>query len=161
MLRAAFRSRLGPTERKKLIAGIHAQAHALQLDDDTRRDLQQQLVGVASTKDMSLGQLSTIWSRLTVLANDAGLARNAGQARRKRPGKDERQPTEPPTPEQLEKIEHLYNDLGVRPSGDMMALARRITGHPWPQNRDEANKLIEGMKAMHARGWRARRSAPS
>lgn len=160
MLRAAFnQKRIGPTDRKKLIAGIHAQAAALKLDDDIRRDMQKKLVGVESTKDMSLSQLSVIWSRLTTLASEAGLVTR--HASRKRPGRDERQPAEPPTKEQLEKIEHLYADLGVRPSADMMALARRITGHPWPQNRAEANKLIEGMKAMRDRGWRARGSAPS
>lgn len=152
-MRAAFAKRVGPTDRKKLIAGIHAQASALQLDDDTRREMQQQLVGVASTKEMTVPQLSTIWQRLTVLANDAGLAK---PRKKSRPGRDERQPAEPPTKEQLEKIVNLYADLEVRPSADMMHLARRITGHPWPQNRDEANKLIEGLKAMRARGWRAR-----
>lgn len=154
MMRAAFKPRLGPTERKKLIAGIHAQAHILQLDDETRREMQQQIVGVGSTKDMSLGQLSTVWSRLTVLANDAGLARG----KRKRPGRDERQPDEPPTKEQLELIAQLCDALGVLPGHGMMALARRITGHSWPQNRAEANKLIEGLKAMQACGWRARKS---
>ena len=151
MLRSALRQRLGPTDRRKLIAGIHAQAHALQLDDDTRRDMQQKLVGRESTKDMSLAQLSTVWTRLTALAKDAGLARP-----KRRPGRNERQPEEPPTKEQLELIEQLYEALGVRPSADMMGLCRRITGHPWPQNREEANKLIEGMKAMQARGWRSR-----
>ena len=157
MLNAAVRSRLGPTDRKKLIAGIHAQAHALQLDDETRRAMQQKLVGVESTKAMSLAQLSTVWHRLTVLAKDAGLAR----PKRKRPGRDERQPEEPPTKEQLALIEQLYDALGVRPSADMMALARRITGHPWPQNRAEAGKLIEGLKAIQARGWRGRSAESS
>jgi hypothetical protein len=32
----------------------------------------------------------------------------------------------------------------------MMVLARPITGHAWPQNRQEANKLIEEMKAMQS-----------
>lgn len=157
MLRAAVtRQRVGPTDRKKLISGIHAQASALQLDDDTRRAMQTQLVGVESTKNMNVAQLSTVWQRLTVLAKDAGLTR---KRKKGRPGRDERQPAEPPTKEQLEKIEHLYADLNVRSSANMMQLARRITGHPWPQNRGEANKLIEGLKAMRARGWRARGSA--
>ena len=48
MLKAAFnRQRVGPTDRKKLIAGIHAQASALRLPDDVRKDMQQKLVGVA------------------------------------------------------------------------------------------------------------------
>lgn len=158
-MRAAFAKRVGPTDRKKLIAGIHAQASALHLDDDTRRDMQQQLVGVESTKEMSVSQLSTIWHRLTVLAKDAGLAR---PRRKSRPGRDERQPAEPPTTEQLDKIAHLYEHLGVHGT-DAIALCRRMTravdkrdGFPWPQTREQANKVIEGLKAMEKRGWRAR-----
>lgn len=162
MLRAAFnRQRVGPTDRKKLIAGIHAQASALKLDDDTRRDMQQQLVGVSSTKEMTVPQLSTVWQRLTVLAKDAGLTRN----KKGRPGRDERQPAEPPTKEQLDKMAHLYEHLGVHGAAAMQ-LCRRITrsiekrdGLPWPQTREQANKVIEGLKAMDARGWRARGSA--
>lgn len=159
-MRVAFAKRVGPTDRKKLIAGIHAQASALHLDDDTRRDLQQQLVGVASTKDMTVPQLSSVWLRLSVLANDAGLARP--KRRTSRPGRDERQPAEPPTKEQLEKIDHLYEHLGVR-GADAIGLCRRITrsidkrdGFPWPQTREQANKVIEGLKAMEKRGWHAR-----
>ena len=154
MMTAAFRPRLGPTDRKKLIAGIHAQAHALQLDDDTRREMQRKLVGVDSTRDMSLAQLSTVWHRLTVLAKDSGLS-----TRKNRPGRDERLPDESPTAEQLRLIEQRYVAMGVRESADMMGLARRITGHPWAQTRAEANKLIEGLKAMKARGWRPREIA--
>ena len=150
MMRAAVRPRLGPTDRKKLIAGIHAQAHALQLDDETRREMQQKLVGVASTKDMSLSQLSTVWHRLTVLAQDAGLAKS-----KRRPGRDERQPDELPTPEQSAKIEALYVELAIKHRPKVVIdLCRRVTGHSWPQTRAEANKLIEALKAMAARHWR-------
>ncbi len=149
-MRQALANRIGPTDRRKLIAGIHAQAHALQLADDVRRDMQQKLVGIESTKDMSLAQLSTVWSRLTALAQDAGLAR----PKRRRPGRDERQPAEPPTGEQIDKIEHLYEDLHVkhRPMV-VIGICRRATGHPWPQTREEANKLIEALKDMRRRGW--------
>jgi len=155
MLRAAFnRSRLGPTERKKLIAGIHAQATALRLDDDTRRDLQQQLVGVASTKDMSLGQLSTIWTRLTGLAQDAGLGRAARSKRR--PGRDERRPAELVTEEQAAKIGALFDALSIAAEGQArMNFSRRTCGSTWPQTREQANKIIEALKAMQARGWTA------
>lgn len=153
-MRAAFARRIGPTDRKKLIAGIHAQAHALQLDDETRRDMQQKLVGMESTKDMSLTQLSTVWNRLTVLAKDAGLAK---PRRRKRPGRDERQPDELPTPEQSTKIEALYVELEIKHRPKVVIdLCLRVTGHSWPQTREEANKLIEALKAMVARHWRPR-----
>lgn len=151
----------GPTERGKLIAGIHAQAHALQLDNDTRRDLQQQLVGKASTKDMTQPQLMKVWQRLTALAKDAGLAGRAGQARRGRPGKDERLPDEPVTPEQLEKIETLFAAIEVWDSALRMQLCRRACGNPWAQTRAEGNKIVEMLKAMAARHWKPREVKPS
>jgi hypothetical protein len=165
MLSAAFkRDRVGPTDRKKLIAGIHAQATALQLPDDVRREMQQKLVGTESTRDMSTAQLSIVWNRLTTLARDAGLAK----PKRRRPGRDERLPMEPPTKEQLDKLSYLYEDLHIatRPMV-VMALCRRVTksevapdGHPWPQSREEANKLTEALKAMVARGWKPRDIEP-
>lgn len=165
MLRAAFkRDRTGPTERKKLIAAIHAQATSLQLPDDVRREMQQKLVGIESTKDMTLPQLSTVWNRLATLIHDAGLAKR----KPRRPGRDERLPQEPPTREQLDKIEHLYEDLHIiRRPMVVMAICRRVTkseqapdGHPWPQTRHEANKLTEALKAMVARGWKPRDPEP-
>ncbi|MCS6302343.1 MAG: DUF1018 domain-containing protein [Nitrospira sp.] len=156
MLRAAFRQRVGPTDRRKLIAAIHAQATALQLPDDVRREMQTKLVGIETTKDMSLAQLSTVWNRLTVLANDAGLAKP-----KRRRGRDERLPMEPPTREQLDKIDHLYEDLHIKARPMIViTLCRRVTGHPWPQTREEANKLTEALKAMVARGWQPRHVEP-
>ena len=165
MLKAAFHHRVGPTDRRKLIAGIHAQAHVLQLDDETRRDMQQKLVGVASSKEMSLAQLSTVWQRLTALAQDAGLAsrstRHASRGR-KRPGRDERQPDELPTAEQSAKIEELYVALEIKHRPKVVIdLCRRTTGHSWPQTRAEANKLIEALKAMVKRHWKPREIEPS
>ena len=159
MLNAAFKPRLGPTDRTKLIAGIHAQAKALQLDDETRREMQQQLVGVESTKDMSPRQLSTIWNRLTVLAQDAGLStQHSGlSTRRTRPGRDERQPDELVTEEQTTKINELFDQLGIAAVGQArMNFSRRTCGSTWPQTREQANKIIEALKAMQARGWRAK-----
>ena len=50
----------------------------------------------------------------------------------------------------------------------VLALCRRVTkseqapdGHPWPQTRAEANKLIEALKAMRQRGWRPNDVEPS
>lgn len=158
MLSAAFRTRIGPTDRTKLIAGIHAQAKALQLDNETRREMQQQLVGVESTKDMSPRQLSTIWSRLTQLAHDAGLStQHSGlSTRRKRPGRDERQPAELVTEEQKTKINELFDALGIAAVGQArMNFSRRTCGSTWPQTREQANKIVEALKAMQARGWKA------
>ena len=146
----------GPTDRKKLIAGIHAQAHALKLDDDTRRDLQQQLVGKSSTKDMTQSQLTKVWQRLTDLANESGLSpqSSALSPRSRRPGRDERLPDEPVTPEQLEKIKELFAAIDVQDSALRMQLCRRACRRPWAQTRAEGNQIIEMLKQMGARGWR-------
>lgn len=150
-MRAAFnRQRVGPTDRKKLIAGIHAQASALQLPDDVRKDMQVKLVGKESCAAMTAGELRTVWSRLTALANDAGLAK----PKRRRPGRDERQPEETVTREQLDAIEHLFADIDVCPSGLMMNLCRRACGKPWAQTRVDGNKIIEMLKALRSRNWR-------
>lgn len=151
-MRAAFNSRLGPTDRKKLIAGIHAQAKTLQLDHETRREMQRQLVGVESSKDMSLAQLSMVWSRLTALANDAGLGRGARGKRR--PGRDERQPDELVTEEQLDAIALLFSEIEVHPGVVMMGLCRRACGKSWCQTRSDGVKVIEMLKQMKARNWR-------
>jgi len=143
-MRAATSRRLGPTDRKKLIAAIHAQAHALGLSDDMRRDLQRQLVGIESAKDMTLAQLGTVWHRLTDLAKQT----------KRRPGRDERLPDEPVTPEQLEKIEELFAAIEVQDSGLRMRLCIRACRHAWPQTRAEGNKIVEMLKAMAQRGWR-------
>ena len=156
MLRAAVRIRLGPTDRKKLIAGIHAQAKTLQLDHETRREMQRQLVGVESTKDMSLGQLSTVWHRLTQLAQDAGLSTQHSRlsTRRKRPGRDERLPDEVVTQEQLDAIALLFSEIEVHPGVVMMGLCRRACGKSWCQTRSDGVKVIEMLKQMKARNWR-------
>lgn len=174
-----------PPERRALLAGIHATAKQLGMPDEDRRDFQRHQVGVLSCKDMDLDQLHRIdrelrrlarvlpaasraSSRLRAEAPSGAQARGASVAtdstmqqtqRRKRRGRDERQPDEPPTKEQLQWIEHLYAHLGVRASSAMMGLSRRITGHAWPQTRAEANKLIEGLKAMDKRNWRPSRQA--
>ena len=152
-MRAAFhRQRVGPTDRKKLIAGIHAQASALQLPDDIRKDLQQKLVGVDSTKDMSVPQLTQVWQRLTTLATDAGLAK-----KRMRPGKDERRPDELVTDEQKGKLNELFDALGIAAVGQArMSFSRRTCGSTWPQTRAQANKVIEALKTMKGRGWHTR-----
>ncbi len=142
-------------DRAALIKAIHAIARALAhygFDDATRRAWQAQQTGVASCKDMTLAQLQHVRRALELMADALPAA-----PRPSRRGRDERLPAEPPTPEQLRKIEHLYDHLGVKQRPRIvLALARRATGHPWPQTRAEANRLIEALKAMAARGWRPR-----
>jgi hypothetical protein len=76
-----------------------------------------------------------------------------------RTGRDERQPDEPITREQLAKIEHLRSHVRLYSSEAWMSFCRRVIKHPWPQSRAEGNHIIEALKSMDARGWQAREGA--
>ncbi len=139
----------------KLKAGIHARAHQLGLDEETRRGFQRRLVGKDSCKDMTPVEL---WRVLWALNQVGGsYQRSAISDQRHRTGRDERQPEELATVEQIRMIQHLFDDLQIAGVGlARMNLCRRVCRQPWPQTREEANKVIEALKAMRARGWRAR-----
>lgn len=169
-MRRAF-NQTRPLDRSAAIKAIHTLARDLKLDEDCRKTLQEKLVGVASCKDMTVTQLRAVHARLSVLANDAGLGRQGRveaalkRAQKKRPGRDERLPEEPPTKEQLDKIQSLAEHVGYVGVA-YMQLCRRVTrradcrdGHPFPQTRGEANKVLECLKAMHARGHHAHAAA--
>jgi hypothetical protein len=170
-MRRAVTDHAVPATKADLIKAIHAMGRDLKLDDDTRKTMQAQLTGCESCKNMTLAQLRTVYSRLRVLSHDAGLGRRgrfeAAQRRAgKRAGRDERQPEETPTKEQLDKIQHLCEHVGLHMGLPYQQLCRRTTripecrdGHPFPQTRAEANKVIEALKAMEARGWKARGQA--
>jgi len=154
MLRALAPRTEIPTDWKRLVQLVHVKAHELALDTDTRRALQAQLVGKASCRDMTVPELQTVYRRLRVLSEEAGLGTRRHGRRAQR---DERLPQEPITKEQLAKIEHLFDDLNIRSASMMMQLSRRACGHGWAQSRHEGNQVIEMLKALRARGWRASR----
>ncbi len=155
-----------PLDRQTAIKAIHTLARDLHMNSDTRKSLQQRLVGVDSCAAMTVAQLRTVHACLAVLANDAGLGRQgrfeaARNREKKRPGRDERKPLEQPTKEQLDKIQHLCEHVGLHGVA-YIQFCRRTTrsaeardGHPFPQTRHEANQVIEALKQMEARGWRA------
>lgn len=164
-MRRAFRQSLVPQSRATLIKAIHAQGRTLGLADDVRKDLQKNLTGIESCADMDVRQLQAVYGRLSALAaaipgakpyilKAEGRTQKAGG----RTGRDERLPEEPISAEQMEKIKHLaeavnYQGPRLRSFSDW---CKKTCGSPWPQTRAEANKVIEALKAMRNRGWRAR-----
>jgi hypothetical protein len=160
MLSAPFRRQRGPTERKPLIAAIHAIAHQLAasgLTDETRRDLQRELTGVESCRDMDVAQLTTVYRRMRVLADALPGASRVTRRALCRSGRDERLPDEIASIEQTRMIAHLFADLRITEIGAArMRFCRRVCGGSWPQTRAQANQVIEALKAMRARGWQPR-----
>jgi hypothetical protein len=154
MLRQLGNRRSGHAgDRKALIRVIHTIAGQLAphgFDEEARRAMQRQLTGQDSCRDMDLAQLQKVCRTMQVMADALPHATT-----RRRDRRDERLPGEAPTREQLELIEHLRAHVGLHASELWMNLCRRILKHPWPQSREEASKIIEALKAMEARGWKA------
>jgi hypothetical protein len=146
----------GPVNRGGLIKAIHAAARELGLDADTRKSLQTNLVGTESCKDMSLAQLKKVYGSLSVIQRSGVRTPEASaRTRRRRTGRDERLPLEIASVEQGKMILHLFDDLAISPVGTArMNFSRRTCGQSWPQTRDEANRVIEALKAMREREWK-------
>lgn len=156
MLRAAIRQREVPGDRHGLIKAIHAMGRDLNLNDETRRELQWNLTGKESCKDMNLGELKQVYQRVSVL-HDTMPPRLHPPKRR---GRDERQPEELLSVEQNRMICHLFDDLSISGVGvARMNFSRRTCGSTWPQTRAQGNKVIEALKAMRDRGWKGRGEA--
>ena len=66
-------------------------------------------------------------------------------------------PKAPPTPHQQQKLTELWAQLGWDQQR-RMGFARRVCGAPWPQNRRDAGKVIEALKAMLQRGYTGERA---
>lgn len=139
----------------KLKAAIHARATVLAMDEETRRGLQERITGKASCKDMDEGELRRVlWTM-----NQVGGTRATGAKGATRSGRDERQPEELASIEQTRMISHLFDDLKISGVGlARMNFCRRVCGSSWPQTRSQANKVIEGLKAMRARGWKPQKA---
>jgi len=138
----------GPPDRHRLLAAIHATATAMGLSKPDRYDLQLELTGITSCSDMDLAQLQQVDRELRRLQRML-----PPEGSKRRTGRDERRPAEPPTPEQLELIQNLSKLLGLALE-QYRKLCMRILHHSWPQTRAEANQVIEAMKAMQRRGWK-------
>lgn len=128
-----------PTRRQ--LALVHVAKRRLRLSDDLYRDILREQGGVESARDLDQEGFERVMQRMKELGFRV--------VRDQRPGAL-------PTPLQLRKIRHLWEDLGWRESERRVGFCRRVTGQPWPQDREQANQLIEALKSMVRRGYRER-----
>ena len=146
-----------PVSRNALLAAIHATAKDIGMSDDVRRDMQREQTGRESCKDMTMAELNKVYGALAVLASAMGKADRVYilKKRASRPGRDERQPDELITLEQKAKIWHLAEHVGLEKGLGLTRLCKRVVKQFFPQTREQANKVIEALKNMEQRGWRA------
>lgn len=124
---------------REQLAVIHVAKKELQLDDDLYRTILRQAAGVSSSKDLDTQGFDRVMSRMKQL----GFKRQA--SRKTRQPKDGQALV---LPSQMELISQLYDHLGWDDRDRRVGFNRRQIRKPWPQTRLEANKVIEGLKAM-------------
>ena len=118
------------------MAKLHIAKKELGLEDDEYRDALEANAGVRSAKDLDAAG----FKRVMQYFESIGMPKSGA--------KPVRDPHELPTSWQLKKMQHLYTDLGWHDSTRQRGFNERQCGKPWPQTRREANKVIEGLKAM-------------
>lgn len=124
---------------------LHVAARQLGLDRDHYEALLQEQAGVRSSSDLSNEGFDRVVARLEEL----GFHNTSRRPRR-------REPAAPVTPHQQAHIAELYDQLGWAELPRRMAFNRRQCRKSWPQTRTDANKVIEGLKAMlHRKGKEA------
>lgn len=125
---------------------LHVAKADLGLEDDTYRDILRSIAGVESSKDMTPIDFERVMARMKELGFK-------GQ-RPHRPAKiraASRDPLALPSPAQLHRLNTLFEELGWYQNERRVAFCKRMLRKPWPQTRQEANKIIEALKAMAAR----------
>lgn len=127
---------------------IHVAKTQLGLEDDVYREILRQEAGVGSAKDLSPVGLDKVMRRFRQLG-----FRRKPQRRKQQVSP---QPAALITKGMLGKIQHLYENLGWDAKSRQIGFNKRVLGgRPWPQTREEGNKIIEALKAMLARQGKA------
>jgi hypothetical protein len=125
-----------PTRRQ--LALIHLAKSALRLSDDLYRDILYVQAGVESAKDLTREGFERVLQRFRELG--------FRHIRDERPGAEA-------TRGQLKMMRHLFDDLGWFDRARREGFCRRMCGEPEPRTREQANKVIEALKAMVRRGY--------
>lgn len=135
------------TARQKALLHV-AKAH-LGLSEDEYRALLCGAAGVESSRDLDPAGFEKVLARLEALGFRARRRYPTGRAARP-------DPEALVTPAQQKRLRDLYQALGWG-ERRQQGFNRRVCGKPWPQTRADANKIVEALKAMTARGYSDRK----
>lgn len=122
-------------EKKKI---LHVAQRSLGLSRDAYEAVLHGAAGVTSSNELDLAGFERAMRRFEEL----GFVNTARQ-RYLTP-----RPEATPNPEHLAKIRALFGELGWTETERQQGFCKRQCGKPWPQTRRDANKVIEGLKAM-------------
>lgn len=125
---------------------LHVAKSRLHLDRDQYEAVLQAAAGVHSSSELDNSGFDRVMSRFEEL----GFENRSTTKKRRTP-----RPASPITPQQQMLIRDLYLQLGWNDVARQAGFNQRQVRKPWPQTRRDANKVIEGLKAILARLHRA------
>lgn len=123
-------------------AVLHIAKSQLGLDDDTYRAILHEQGGVDSSRDLSDRGFDQVMSRFEELGFRNGARKRSRTVRR------HGSPDALITRDQQRLIDEMYQQLGFADVARRTGFNRHQCGKAFPQTRTEANKVIEGLKAM-------------
>lgn len=133
---------------KKEIALIHVAKTKLGLDDYSYRNILKTFGGVESAKDLNVIGFKKVMDKFESLGFKTE-SKNKPKYK-KTITATSTDASAVPTPAHLHKINSLYDELNWG-TERRLGFNKRLIKKPWPQTREEANKIIEALKAMVAR----------
>jgi phage gp16-like protein len=122
------------------LALLHVAKRDLCLDDENYRSILRHYK-VETGKDLNMADFEQLMKYLESLGFKSSTPHNPLRA--PRPDADGL-----PYPAQLHKIETLFKQLDIPAGARQQGFCHKVIKKPWPQTRGEANKIIEGLKAM-------------
>lgn len=135
---------------KEQIKLLHVAARELQLDEDLYREILRQEAGVESSKNLNRLGFDKVLKRFKQL----GFKKAGRPYHRPSPAATSNDPNALITEGMTFKIQKLFREIGFD-LPKQRAFNLRVCKRPWPQNRAEGNQIIEALKKMAARGYKA------
>ena len=132
----------------KQIAMLHVAKSTLQMEEGDYRLLLESYGGVSSSKELKQESFKKVLARFEEL----------GFSPPKRPvplRTNNNDGTMPPSAAQLTYMDSLFRRIGMPEPHKQEAFIRRMLKKPAPVMKYEANKVIEALKKMAARGFKA------
>lgn len=129
-------------------AVLHVAKKQMGLTDADYRNVLNLYGGVESSKDMTPEGFRNVLAYLQKIGFKLPKTSKVYQNQTKAPYSD---PGALPTPAQLNRMQEYFLELEIDAADRQQAFCRRQIKKPWAQTRAEANKIIEGLKAMVAR----------
>ena len=135
----------------KKIALIHVAKNQLGLSEDEYRDILFKEAGVYSSTDLDYQGFKEVIEAFNRMGFESTDKKAAKESRRNKKADNTQGDTV--TPAQQEYIKDLYSRLGWYKQERRIGFNKRQIGKPWPQSKEEASNVIEGLKAMLDRNW--------